>query len=172
VIGRSFPLDLIDGIDPSIKFRLNQFEIVDVQNLATTNPIVLYVETPYELLEIFDWIAQAQLLIELGPVDYLNARERGIRDIIGFLKLGRDKAGLSVLQPLLLSKEVTEKAAVDKIVIDDMLQAKLGSISEKLHVRNLESWWKILSEIFKIKEISQDGREFQGNNVTSLSANG
>jgi hypothetical protein len=40
-ISRSLPLDLIDGIDPSIRFRLNQLEIAEVQNLATANPILL-----------------------------------------------------------------------------------------------------------------------------------
>ena len=40
-ISRSFPLDLIDGIDPSIGFRLNQLGFAEVQNLATANPILL-----------------------------------------------------------------------------------------------------------------------------------
>ena len=45
-IGRSFPLDLIDGIDASIKFRLNQLEIADAQNLAAANPIELSSRRP------------------------------------------------------------------------------------------------------------------------------
>ena len=88
-ISRSFPLDLIDGIDPSIRFRLNQLEIAEVQNLATANPILLYVEAPYGLLEVIDWMAQAQLLAELGPERFLQARSGGIRDMGAFLELGR-----------------------------------------------------------------------------------
>ena len=101
-ISRSFPLDLIDGIDPSIKFRLNQLEIAEVQNLATANPILLYVEAPYGLLEVIDWMAQAQLLAELGPERFLEARSHGVRDMIAFLELGQSEGGRRLLAPLLL----------------------------------------------------------------------
>ena len=136
-IGRSFPLDLIDGIDPSIKFRLNQLEISDVQNLATINPIMLYVESPYGLVEIIDWIAQAQLLAELGPERFLEARAAGVRDMIAFLDLGRTEAGRGLLEPLLLPG-----AAAD----DLRLQVKFDSLVRKLHVRHLEQWWELLSQ--------------------------
>ena len=91
-ISRSFPLDPIDGIDPSIKFRLNQLEIAEVQNLATANPILLYIGRPYDLLEVIDWMAQAQLLAELGPERFLQALVAGIRDMIAFLELVRARA--------------------------------------------------------------------------------
>lgn len=149
-IGRSFPLDLIDGIDPSIKFRLNQFEIVDAQNLATANPIALYVETPYDLLAIFDWIAQAQLLIELGPDGYLDARQRRIRDIVAFLELGRTEVGRSILHPLLTDNSSVGEGPLDAKSIDNILQAKHSSIANKLHVRNFNNWRKIVSEILTL----------------------
>jgi hypothetical protein len=136
-ISRSFPLDLIDGIDPSIRFRLNQLEIAEVQNLATANPILLYVEAPYGLLEVIDWMAQAQLLIELGPERFLDARAAGVRDMVAFLELGRSEEGRRVLAPLLLS---------DAEVNSEALQVRFDAIARKLHVQHLHHWWTVISK--------------------------
>ena len=136
-IGRSLPLDLIDGIDPTIKFRLNELDISDVQNLATTDPIVLYVELPYGLIEIVDWVAQAQLLAELGPQPFLDARKKGIRDMIAVLDLGRSDAGRKLLQPFLVGGDAAD---------DAVLQAKFDSVARKCHVRYLEVWCRLLAQ--------------------------
>jgi hypothetical protein len=137
-ISRSFPLDLIDGIDPSIRFRLNQLEIAEVQNLATANPILLYIESPYGLIEVIDWMAQAQLLVELGPERFLQARAAGVRDMVAFLELGDSEEGRRLLAPLLLP----EDPAGD----DQALQASFASIARKLHVKHLHRWWKVISQ--------------------------
>jgi hypothetical protein len=50
------PTDMIDGIDMQTKFRLMEAGVQDVQNLATANPVLLYVETPFSLLTILDWM--------------------------------------------------------------------------------------------------------------------
>jgi hypothetical protein len=135
-IARSFPLDLIDGIDPSIMFRLTELDFGDVQNLATANPVEVFVETPYSFGQIIDWMAQAQLLAELGPQGFLTARQRGVRDMAAFLDLGRCKAGRTLLRPLLL-------AADDEP--DELVQARYDSVARKLHVKHLERWWEMLS---------------------------
>lgn len=139
-IGRSFPVDLVDGVDASIKFRLNQLEIADAQNLAAANPIELFVEVPYGLPVIVDWMAQAQLLIELGPQRFLAARAAGVRDMAAFLQLGRDEAGLKLLRPLLAPEG---GAAADDPAL---LRARFESVAGKLHVRNLERWGTLLSQ--------------------------
>jgi hypothetical protein len=126
-IGREFPLDLIDGIDTGIKFRLANYEINDAQNIATENPIGLYVATPYNLLEIMDWMAQAQLLITLGPARYLEARGKSIRDIHGLLAFGTTPEGSAILSKLFFGEAMPEA----------LVQARLASIAADLHVDRL-----------------------------------
>lgn len=74
-------LDIIDGIDYETRFRLEECGIYDVQNLATYNPIMLHIESPYGIYQVFDWIAQAQLCHILGPEKFLIFREFNIRTI-------------------------------------------------------------------------------------------
>ena len=69
---------------------------------------MLYVESPYGLVQIIDWIAQAQLLAELGPKLFLEARTKGIRDMIAVLDLGTSDAGRKLLEPFLLAGDAAD----------------------------------------------------------------
>lgn len=88
---RSVPIDVIDGVDFWTRIRLEQSGIFDVQNLATFNPIMLYIETPFGFYEVFDWIAQAQLCHIIGIEKFLLFREINIRTIFDLERAVRSK---------------------------------------------------------------------------------
>ena len=87
---RAMPVDMIDGIDSQVSFRLAEQEIVDIENLATQNPILLCTETPYSLLQVIDWIAQAQLVLEVGPKAYCRLRDLGLRTVFALENIQGD----------------------------------------------------------------------------------
>lgn len=78
---RIVPLDVIDGIDFFTRFRLEECGINEVQALATYNPIMLHIETPYGIYQAIDWIAQAQLCCVVGLDRFLLLRQFNIRTI-------------------------------------------------------------------------------------------
>jgi hypothetical protein len=78
---RSIPLDVIDGIDFTTRFRLEEANVFEVQNLACANPIMLHIETPFGIYQTIDWVAQAQLCAVVGPERFLIMRQHNIRTI-------------------------------------------------------------------------------------------
>ena len=76
------PVEVIDGIDTGIRKRLEDYHIVSVQNLATANPVMLFVETPFVIYELVDWVAQAQLITAIGVNKTTKLWDFGIRTIL------------------------------------------------------------------------------------------
>ncbi|MDX0894990.1 hypothetical protein GOE07_29660 [Sinorhizobium medicae] len=85
------PIELIDGIDTTIRDRLADFHIASTQNLATANPLLLFVETPYGVYQIMDWVAQAQLCASVGPSTMTSMWRLGVRTLFDLERAALDR---------------------------------------------------------------------------------
>lgn len=163
---REYPIDMILGIDAAIKFRLAEFEIEDVQNLATANPILLFVETPYGIYETVDWVAQAQLLLALD-LDQIEALRlinvRTIFDIERFME--RPEARPRLLAALNVPKlDSKTNSLSDRGITMDNLEAVVAAISEDLHVQRLRQIWRNieLKLSFDLPHVRQEMARLRG----------
>lgn len=77
-----FSLDLVQGISPFRKIRLYEIGMDNCENLATANPITLYLTSNLSLLEVIDWIAQAQLLVLVGQDKFRVLQNNSYRTVI------------------------------------------------------------------------------------------
>lgn len=137
---RAMPVDLIDGIDAVASFRLAEREIVDVQNLATENPVLLCAETPYPLLAVVDWIAQAQLALEVGPKAYKRLRDLGLRTIFALERAQGDPKLEPAALAILYENEAERPLS---------LAVRLAGMKASLHVLRLQQVWEAVREAFE-----------------------
>ena len=169
------PLDAIIGIDAYMKYRLSEFEIEDVQNLATINPIQLFVETPYGLYEVIDWVAQAQLILAVGSANTLKLRNLNIRTIFDLEKAARSPYFRCVLTEILLPPctNATDNAQCPLLTIDAPpekdttqtidqhcmevplnrnvpIEALVALIRDDLHVRRLRQLWCLIGRTLDV----------------------
>ena len=106
----SIPIEVLDGIDSKVRYRLSEFHIESIQNLASANPLMLFVETPYGFYQTLDWVSQAQLCASVGPDATFKLWKLGIRTIFDL-----ERAALS-------SDFVNEDLlhAIERIILPDL----------------------------------------------------
>jgi hypothetical protein len=131
LVSRELPLDMVDGIDSYIKFRLGEYEIEDIENLALANPIQLFIETPYPLRKIIDWVGQAQLLIEVEISKIPDLRNLNIRTSLDFLTFGETEDGKKILGGLLHPMQASDSDG------SKIMSERLRTFGDKAHVKAL-----------------------------------
>ncbi len=142
---KSVPLELIEGIDADIRARLEDFNLYDVQNLATANPIMLFVETPYGIYQSIDWVSQAQLATAVGIDRYIALRNACVRNVFDleriFLFGGTCvSTGLqSRIADILLKNSVDPNLAESKRI--EIAKALVCMIVDDLAVLRLRQIW-------------------------------
>lgn len=157
------PLDTIIGIDPFMKFRLSEFEIEDVQNLASINPIQLFVETPYGLYQVIDWVAQAQLILAIGSRRTRLLRDLNMRTIFDLEKALDNPVFKQRLQNILAPEQAepvpilpvtpvppgrtpqNEGSSELPLNRADYVEAMVDIIRDDLHVKRLRQIWDVIA---------------------------
>jgi len=160
------PLDAIAGIDPFMKLRLEEFEIYDVQNLATLNPIQIFVETLYGLYEVIDWVAQARLILAVGPGVAAQLKSLQIRTIFDLKFAIYNNSLREILLSILTHNQIkahsapTSRSAVDSVFdpstvtqgnsavtldASSDLDSVIRFIRDDLHVQRLRQVWDVIS---------------------------
>jgi hypothetical protein len=147
------PTDIIDGIDMITKFRLMEAGIRDVQNLAAANPVLLYVETPFGLLAILDWIGQAQLILAVGGTIASDLRAIGIRTIFDIPALNISDRG----RKLVLE---TAKHGLADEPTEAHFNAFYDMLTRDVHVRRLFHFRNVMQSLIeprpRIRTINHD----------------
>ncbi len=155
---KSTPPEVIDGIDSNIRSRLSNYSISSVQNLATANPIMLFVETPYGVYQIIDWVAQAQLCAAVGPKALTDLWKLDIRTIFDFeravLEEGfttrdlRHVVGHVVLagEPRYQKKLGLSLDAEPTDGSDETVMALARVILDDIHIQRLRQIWNRISQ--------------------------
>jgi hypothetical protein len=87
----------------------------------------LFIETPYSLRKIIDWIGQAQLLIEIENAKIPDLRNLNVRTSLDFLTFGGTESGRKILSALLHPMQTD----------DTLIGERLRTFGEKPHVKAL-----------------------------------
>jgi hypothetical protein len=151
------PIEIVDGIDYDVRYRLEETNIVDIQNLATYNPILLFVETPYGLYEAFDWVLQAQLCLAVGPKTFLELKKYKVRTIFDLEKTvtGAGTDGLTRMIGTVLYTDADPEvrkciaaAASDPNAAGEpdavSIRHAIDVMGDNLHPRRLRQLWSVI----------------------------
>ncbi|WP_267358542.1 MULTISPECIES: hypothetical protein [unclassified Methylobacterium] len=157
------PVDIIDGIDSDIRDRLADHHIRSTQNLATANPLMLFVETPYGVYQIMEWVAQAQLCCSVGPDKLIRLWQPGIRTLFDLERAALNEIwrstdllmaiGAILLPDRRLNSDGSEHGGITEALVIATIQVKL----DDPHVHRLRQIYMKVGE-----RLGDTNRRFSG----------
>ncbi|KQP62056.1 hypothetical protein ASF52_05130 [Methylobacterium sp. Leaf112] len=136
------PVEIIDGIDSDIRIRLEDYHIHSTQNLAAANPLMLFVETPYGVYQIMDWVAQAQLCCSVGRDRVIRLWPLGVRTLFDLERLaasgeGASEALLLEVGRVILGEGLVPREIADRPAAVAMVRASIELRLDDPHVQRL-----------------------------------
>lgn len=162
-ISKIIPLEVIEGIDAETAFRLEESNLYDVQNLAAVNPIELYAESPFGLLELFDWVLQAQLCVNVGAPAFARLKHHKVRTLFDLeravLAQGAPAAYVRALGAVIfhdaspefrrrvgLPADPASPPAGDVEIDADVVRHAVAIMADDLHIHRLRALWRLMIE--------------------------
>ena len=145
---RVMPVEVIDGVDYDVRYRLEEAGIYDVQNLATSNPLLLYVETPFGLYQTFDWVLQAQLCLVTEPERFILLKKHNIRTILDLERAvigdGAPDRYIQMIGAILFADPATRAPIENTPGMLDVasVQHAVMVMLDDLHVHRLRELWR------------------------------
>lgn len=136
------PVEIIDGIDCEIRVRLDDHHIRSTQNLAAANPLMLFVETPYGVYQIMDWVAQAQLCCSVGRDRIVRLWPLGVRTLFDLERLAAANSGTNEALLLEVGRVILGEALIpldvkDRAAAAAMVRASIELRLDDPHVQRL-----------------------------------
>jgi hypothetical protein len=107
------PLSDLDGLTVWHEARLEEEDIENIPNMATTDLVELFINTRFPPERIIDWVDQAILYTQLG------ANNKGFRDV---LRLHGIRTATSFLEVSAAIKKQQEKSAADDTTSDSAME--------------------------------------------------
>lgn len=134
------PLSDLDGLTVWHEARLEEEDIENIPNMATTDLVELFINTRFPPERIIDWVDQAILYTQLG------AKNKGFRDV---LRLHGIRTATSFLEVSAATKKQQEKSAANgttsdnAMEFDSSLEAALSTNSNLALVQR----WRTMSPV-------------------------
>ena len=160
------PVEIIDGIDSEIRIRLEDHHIHSTQNLAAANPLMLFVETPFGVYQIMDWVAQAQLCCSVGREKVIKLWPLGVRTLFDLERLAapseaRNEALLLEVGRIILGAGMIDATPANRATSVALAVASIELRLDDPHVQRLRQIYIAVGD-----RLGHDSRRFRSQGLS------